>query len=66
MVKRKDPLWKTVLKLTTGAIAIALLVWLVLWYFAQAMKDQPLSVDKKVKSGPVSDWGIVSDSPLRR
>lgn len=65
MPQRKKTSWKDKLKLAAKALALLAAVLLAVWYFSIAMEEKPLAVPTK-KAGPVADWGIVSDSPLRR
>jgi hypothetical protein len=61
MARDKEPhIWLTVLKLALGAVVIAGLVWLALWY-ADNYSDEGMTPPLK----PKADWGIVNDSPLR-
>lgn len=55
------PLWRTVLKLFVGLVAIVGSVGIALWLALQEEEKNgppPVSVEKS--------WGIVSDSPIRK
>jgi len=61
MARDKEPhIWLTVFKLALGAVVIAGLVWLALWY-ADNYSGESMTPALK----PKADWGIVGDSPIR-
>ena len=61
MADDKDkPLWKTVLKLALGAIALIIFVSVGIYFTIKYNTYAP------PESAPTSDWGIVTDSPIHR
>lgn len=59
MKRKEEPkLWVTILKLVVGAVVLIGGVGFALWYVGQV--QGPPEIPK-----PVSNWGIVGDSPVR-
>jgi nitrate reductase NapE component len=60
MKRKEEPkLWVTVLKLVVGAVLLIGGVGFALWY-VDSVQGPPQAAK------PMSNWGIASDSPLRK
>ncbi|HEY8908253.1 MAG TPA: hypothetical protein VIM63_19730 [Rhodoferax sp.] len=55
---KDKPFWKTVLKLTLGAIALIIFVGVGIYLSAKYNTYAP------PETAPAVDWGIVTDSPI--